>query len=97
MATASVSRQTSSNLAFEDYSVYGHLSEEELVQLAIERSLTDAHGPSQPAHQPACLPPAQKQPEHSEENRMPTFREVRREYAAMRQATLRTQTVNPCR
>lgn len=93
MATASVSRQTPSNLAFEDYSVYGHLSEEELVQLAIERSLTDAQGPSQPA----CLPPAQRQPEHSEDNRMPTFREVRREYAAMRQATLRTQTANPCR
>lgn len=28
----------------EDYSVYSHLSDEELIQLAIERSLTDTNG-----------------------------------------------------
>lgn len=57
MAAASVSRQTPTSLAFEDYTVYGHLSEEELIQMAIERSLTDrteAHRSSQPAHQSEC-------------------------------------------
>lgn len=51
MAAASVCRQTPTNLAFEDYSVYGHLSDEELIQLAIERSLTDGSSSSQPTHQ----------------------------------------------
>uniref|UniRef100_UPI0037E7E7EE ankyrin repeat and SOCS box protein 2-like n=1 Tax=Semicossyphus pulcher TaxID=241346 RepID=UPI0037E7E7EE len=38
MATASVS----ASLAFEDYALYSNLSDEELLQLAIERSLTDS-------------------------------------------------------
>lgn len=62
MAAASVRRQMPATTAFEDYSVYGHLSDEELIQLAIERSLTDAHGPSQPAHQFVCSPLTQSEP-----------------------------------
>ncbi|XP_054474996.1 ankyrin repeat and SOCS box protein 2 [Anoplopoma fimbria] len=40
MAAAGVSRSE----AFEDYSLYSNLSDEELLQLAIERSLTDSPG-----------------------------------------------------
>ncbi|XP_008294394.1 ankyrin repeat and SOCS box protein 2-like [Stegastes partitus] len=45
MAAASISHSgsTGSNLAFEDYSLYSNLSDDELLQLAIERSLTDTH------------------------------------------------------
>ncbi|XP_035535181.1 ankyrin repeat and SOCS box protein 2-like [Morone saxatilis] len=44
MAAASLSRSGSAALTFEDYSIYSNLSDEELLQLAIERSLTDAQG-----------------------------------------------------
>ncbi|KAM7396057.1 hypothetical protein PAMA_007368 [Pampus argenteus] len=45
MAAASMSRSASaaSTLGFEDYSVYNNLSDNELLQLAIERSLADTH------------------------------------------------------
>ncbi|XP_056219508.1 ankyrin repeat and SOCS box protein 2-like [Seriola aureovittata] len=43
MAAASISRSGSAALGFEDYSLYSNLSEDELLQLAIERSLTDAN------------------------------------------------------
>ena len=95
MAAASVSRHTPTNQAFEDYSVYSHLSDEELIQLAVERSFTDAHRPSQPAHQSAYSPPAQNQLEPSQDEHMPTFREVRGQYAASRQAAMPTQNVPP--
>ncbi|XP_041950384.1 ankyrin repeat and SOCS box protein 2-like isoform X2 [Alosa sapidissima] len=98
MAVAGASRQMATNLPFEDYSVYGHLSEEELIHLAIERSLTDTHGGSsqaaQPAHQSASSP-AQIQSE-AEYDGMSAFREARREYASRRRAAMGTQTVNPC-
>ncbi|KAM9354092.1 ankyrin repeat and SOCS box protein 2 [Pholidichthys leucotaenia] len=43
MAAARISRpsSSSSSLAFEDYSLYSNLSDDELLQLAIERSLND--------------------------------------------------------
>lgn len=46
MAGPRISRSTSSasSLTSDDYSLYSNLSEEELLQLAIERSLTDTHG-----------------------------------------------------
>ncbi|XP_035808536.2 ankyrin repeat and SOCS box protein 2-like [Amphiprion ocellaris] len=45
MAAPSISHSgtSGSNLAFEDYSLYSNLSDDELLQLAIERSLTDTH------------------------------------------------------
>ncbi|XP_044025681.1 ankyrin repeat and SOCS box protein 2 isoform X2 [Siniperca chuatsi] len=45
MAAASISRSGSAapSLAFEDYSLYSNLSDDELLHLAIERSLTDTH------------------------------------------------------
>ncbi|KAK5598677.1 hypothetical protein CRENBAI_006161 [Crenichthys baileyi] len=45
MASASISRSGSagSSVAFEDYSLYSNLSDDELLQLAIERSLTETH------------------------------------------------------
>ncbi|XP_062406857.1 ankyrin repeat and SOCS box protein 2-like [Sardina pilchardus] len=99
MAASSVSRQMPTNLAFEDYSVYGHLSEEELIHLAIERSLTDTQGgPSQsaqPAHQSTSSPPL-IQAEPSNYDGMAAFRESRRQYAEMRRAAMQTQTVSPC-
>ncbi|KAI3364702.1 hypothetical protein L3Q82_011488 [Scortum barcoo] len=59
MTAASVSHSGSAGptLAIEDYSLYSNLSDEELLQLAIERSLTDAHciNPTTvntPAHSP---------------------------------------------
>ncbi|XP_017157644.1 ankyrin repeat and SOCS box protein 2-like [Poecilia reticulata] len=52
MASTSVSRPGSggsggsggSALAFEEYSLYGNLTDDELLQLAIERSLTEMQG-----------------------------------------------------
>ncbi|KAM6992299.1 ankyrin repeat and SOCS box protein 2-like [Tautogolabrus adspersus] len=41
MAVAGVSRSAPAGLSFEDYSIYSNLSDNELLQLAIERSLTD--------------------------------------------------------
>ncbi|XP_026164004.1 ankyrin repeat and SOCS box protein 2-like isoform X2 [Mastacembelus armatus] len=41
MATARLSHSGSAGVSFEDYSVYSNLSDDELLQLAIERSLTD--------------------------------------------------------
>lgn len=69
---ASVSRPMSATPAFEDYSVYSHLSDEELIQLAIDRSLTDAHGSSQPAHQFVSSPLTQTQSEPSKGNNLHT-------------------------
>ncbi|CAB1340068.1 unnamed protein product [Coregonus sp. 'balchen'] len=46
MAVASVSIPGSTpgpTLGFDDYSLYSNLSDDELIQLAIERSLSDAH------------------------------------------------------
>ncbi|XP_039981750.1 ankyrin repeat and SOCS box protein 2-like [Xiphias gladius] len=45
MAADSISRSGSAapSLGFEDYSFYSNLSDEEVLQLAIERSLTDTH------------------------------------------------------
>ncbi|XP_047243092.1 ankyrin repeat and SOCS box protein 2 isoform X3 [Girardinichthys multiradiatus] len=45
MASAGISRSSSagSSVAFEDYSLYSNLSDDELLQLAIERSLTETH------------------------------------------------------
>uniref|UniRef100_A0A3Q2PDV5 Ankyrin repeat and SOCS box containing 2 n=1 Tax=Fundulus heteroclitus TaxID=8078 RepID=A0A3Q2PDV5_FUNHE len=52
MASASVSRSGSagSALAFEDYSLYSNLSDDEVMQLAIERSLTETHRSSSTDH-----------------------------------------------
>ncbi|XP_018542331.1 ankyrin repeat and SOCS box protein 2 [Lates calcarifer] len=45
MAAASISQSGSAapSLSFEDYSIYSNLSDDELLQLAVERSLTDTH------------------------------------------------------
>ncbi|KAM4632843.1 ankyrin repeat and SOCS box protein 2-like [Polymixia lowei] len=50
MAAASVSFPNSPgpSLGFEDYSLYSNLSEEDLIQVAIERSLTDSHSSAPP-------------------------------------------------
>lgn len=85
---ASVSRPMPATSAFEDYSVYSHLSDKELIQLATERSLTDAHGPSQPAHRFVCSPLTQTQTEPSKDN---TFCEIHREDTARRQAAVCVQ------
>lgn len=60
MAAAHVSMPgtTGSNLEFADYSLYSNLSDDELMQLAIERSLTDGQssGPrSENSNNPAAL------------------------------------------
>ncbi|XP_076128090.1 ankyrin repeat and SOCS box protein 2-like [Alosa pseudoharengus] len=95
MAFSSVSWQIPTNLAFEDYSVYSHFSEEELIQLAVERSLTDAYGPSQPAHQSAYSPPTQTQLVPSQDVRIPTFHVVQSEFAARRPDAIHTLNVPP--
>lgn len=41
MATAGVSRSGPTSEALDDYSPYSHLNDDELLQLAIQRSLTD--------------------------------------------------------
>ncbi|XP_062406743.1 ankyrin repeat and SOCS box protein 2-like [Sardina pilchardus] len=81
MAFASVSWQTPT---FEDYSVYSQLSDEELIQLAVERSLTDACGPSQPVRQSTYSPPTQMQSVPS-----------RDEFAVRRLNAMHTQNVPP--
>lgn len=50
MAAPSISHSGSSAPApaFEDYSLYSNLSDDELMQLAIERSLTDTRGNAAP-------------------------------------------------
>ncbi|XP_070782008.1 ankyrin repeat and SOCS box protein 2-like [Enoplosus armatus] len=85
MAAASISRSGSaaSSLAFEDYSLYSNLSDDELLHLAIERSLTETHcnttntntaaPTTTPPHQPDSnsLNPAARnanQPSHSSHN-----------------------------
>uniref|UniRef100_A0A8C4DW11 SOCS box domain-containing protein n=1 Tax=Dicentrarchus labrax TaxID=13489 RepID=A0A8C4DW11_DICLA len=70
MAAASLSRSGSAALTFEDYSLYNNLSDEELVQVAIERSLTDAqarnhHHQSHSSHNP---PPDQTAAHYSSPN-----------------------------
>lgn len=42
-AHVSVPGTTDTNLEFADYSLYSNLSDDELIQLAIERSIADAH------------------------------------------------------
>ena len=49
------SQSSDSSLAFEDYSFYSQLSDDELLQLAIERSLTD--DPSPPWQPESTLQP----------------------------------------
>lgn len=79
MAAARISHtgSASSSQACEDYSLYSNLSDEELLQLAIERSLTDTHSntaaePVTPPHPPdTSLKPAARntnQPSHSSHN-----------------------------
>ncbi|XP_035258867.1 ankyrin repeat and SOCS box protein 2-like isoform X2 [Anguilla anguilla] len=56
MAASSISTG-GSLLGFEDYSLYTNLSDEELIHLAIERSLTDTHATAvsdRPTRMPAC-------------------------------------------
>ncbi|KAM4522549.1 ankyrin repeat and SOCS box protein 2-like isoform 1-T3 [Odontesthes bonariensis] len=43
MAAASISRSAAPDAALEDYSIYSNLSDDQLLQLAIERSLTETH------------------------------------------------------
>ncbi|XP_063079601.1 ankyrin repeat and SOCS box protein 2-like [Engraulis encrasicolus] len=88
MAAASIARRvTTTNLAFEDYTVYGHLTDDEVLQMAIERSLSeDQQGPSGSAK--TCFIPASEPPK---EEHMPTFKELRAEYAARRNAALQAQ------
>lgn len=42
-APLSSSGSAAPSMAFEDYSLYSNLSDDELLQLAVERSLTDLH------------------------------------------------------
>lgn len=42
-ASVSMSGSTGTGMEFADYSLYSNLSDDELLQLAIERSLADAH------------------------------------------------------
>ncbi|XP_062407425.1 ankyrin repeat and SOCS box protein 2-like isoform X2 [Sardina pilchardus] len=68
MASTSVSMPSSSEatLGFDDYSLYSNLSDEELLQLAIERSLTEgctsASAPEPPRAPQAVAPPVRPQP-----------------------------------
>ncbi|XP_063079596.1 ankyrin repeat and SOCS box protein 2-like [Engraulis encrasicolus] len=86
MAAASIARRaTMLDFAFEDSTVYGHLTDDELLQMAIERSLSeDQKGPSEYAQ--ASFIPAS---EPSKEEHIPT--EARQEYAARQNAALQTQ------
>ncbi|XP_061602864.1 ankyrin repeat and SOCS box protein 2-like isoform X1 [Cololabis saira] len=81
MAAASISRSGSAtDQALEDYSLYSNLSDDELLQLAIERSLTDTHNSTatnantttkiQPTHFPdkGLNPPARNTNQHSSHN-----------------------------
>lgn len=61
MAVASISIPGSTpghKLGFDDYSLYNNLSDDELILLAIERSLSDAHNatsPSEASNTPTAL------------------------------------------
>ncbi|XP_056150230.1 ankyrin repeat and SOCS box protein 2-like [Lampris incognitus] len=70
MAAASVSfsGSTASSSAFEDYSLYSNLSDEELVQLAIERSLTESHGSQTNSNLNPPNPPATNCSSHNPPN-----------------------------
>uniref|UniRef100_A0A3P8TEJ8 Ankyrin repeat and SOCS box containing 2a, tandem duplicate 1 n=1 Tax=Amphiprion percula TaxID=161767 RepID=A0A3P8TEJ8_AMPPE len=83
MAAPSISHSgtSGSNLAFEDYSLYSNLSDDELLQLAIERSLTDTHcntatnnstNTTKNTNQPSCSghnpPPAESTAHYSSPN-----------------------------
>ncbi|XP_042245807.1 ankyrin repeat and SOCS box protein 2-like isoform X1 [Thunnus maccoyii] len=75
MAAAGISRSTSaaSTLGFEDYSLYGNLSDDELMQLAIERSLTDAHHDTA-ANTPPLQPESKRTPpNYSSHNPPPNY------------------------
>ncbi|KAL0164601.1 hypothetical protein M9458_040354, partial [Cirrhinus mrigala] len=69
MATARVSMPgtTDTNLEFADYSLYSNLSDDELMQLAIERSIADAQnsGPAASRRAPPSQRPQQQQPQSS--------------------------------
>lgn len=43
VSSVSMSGSTGTSMEFVDYSLYSNLSDDELLQLAIERSLADAH------------------------------------------------------
>lgn len=57
MAAASISQSgsTAASLALDDYSLYSHLTDDELLQLAIERSLKETHNNNNSA--PTSTPP----------------------------------------
>ncbi|XP_063079590.1 ankyrin repeat and SOCS box protein 2-like [Engraulis encrasicolus] len=88
MAAASLARRaTMPDFAYEDYTAYGHMTDDELLQMAIERSLCeDQQGPSEYAQ--ASFIPASEPPK---EEHMPTFKEARQEYAARRNAALQAE------
>lgn len=80
MAAAGVSRSGPTSEALDDYSPYSHLNDDELLQLAIQRSLTDTHNTGVPAGgqesrraDSSNVTPTQQQqqPRHSSRNAPP--------------------------
>ncbi|XP_062271263.1 ankyrin repeat and SOCS box protein 2-like [Scomber scombrus] len=67
MAAPSISSSASTapSQGFEDYSVYSNLSDDELLQLAIERSLTDANQDATAANMPLRPPPDRNRSSHN--------------------------------
>ncbi|XP_063079599.1 ankyrin repeat and SOCS box protein 2-like isoform X2 [Engraulis encrasicolus] len=86
MAAASLARRaTMLDVVYEDYTAYGHLTDDELLQMAIDRSLSeDQQGPSDYAQ--ASFIPASEPPKEED---IPT--EARQEHAAGQNAALQTQ------
>ncbi|XP_048106948.1 ankyrin repeat and SOCS box protein 2-like [Alosa alosa] len=92
MAAASTADQ-----AFEDYSNYSGLSDAELIQLSIERSLSDIFSPSsEHSQRSSCSLAAASQPMPFEHETMPTLLELQQEnHRALRQTALHTRNIPP--
>ncbi|XP_076129286.1 ankyrin repeat and SOCS box protein 2-like [Alosa pseudoharengus] len=88
---------TTADQAFEDYSIYSGLSDAELIQLAIERSLSDIFSPSsEPSERSSYSLAAASQPMPFEHEAMPTLLELQQEnHRALRQTALHTRNIPP--
>ena len=92
MTAASV-YMAGANMAYEDYSIYSNLSEDDLIQLAIERSLADLFRPSSVPSQ-RTTQGSSSSSSSSGEQTVPTFQQVQGHFRAQRQAALHTQNID---
>ncbi|KAG5276638.1 hypothetical protein AALO_G00107950 [Alosa alosa] len=86
---------TTADQAFEDYSIYSGLSDAELIQLAIECSLSDIPS-SEPSERSSYSLATASQPMPFEHETMPTLLELQQEnHRALRQTALHTRNIPP--